>query len=148
SCSAADGSPCSMADRMRVTSLMTGWRGETVERTFSACYHTSLLPVTPVVLPAKPPLRPRHVAGPSWLPCCSRQISAAAEAGHQRWLWVAATATVAAFLIHGRRNLTVLAAEGLHGIPCSDRWGAYNAWPAYRIRWSEALAFAWLAFAH
>jgi transposase len=57
------------------------------------------------------------------------------QAGQRCWLWVAATATVAAFLIHARRNLTALTAlvgEGLHGILCSDRWGAYHAWPALR----------------
>src|SRR5262249_37005325 len=57
------------------------------------------------------------------------------QAGQRCWLWVAATATVAGFLIHARRNLTALTAlvgDGLHGILCSDRWGAYRAWPALR----------------
>jgi transposase len=57
------------------------------------------------------------------------------QAGQRCWLWVAATATVAAFLIHGRRNLTALKAlvgESLYGILCSDRWSVYNAWPALR----------------
>jgi transposase len=57
------------------------------------------------------------------------------EAGRRCWLWVAATATVAAFRIHARRNLTALKAlvgEALGGILCSDRWGAYNRWPALR----------------
>lgn len=51
------------------------------------------------------------------------------EAGDKRWLWAAATATVAVFVIHSRRNfaaLTALLGETIQGIICSDRWGTYN----------------------
>ncbi len=50
-------------------------------------------------------------------------------AGQLCWLWVAATGTVAAFLIHARRNAAALAAllgEKVKGFVCSDRWSAYN----------------------
>ena len=48
------------------------------------------------------------------------------------WLWTAATATIAFFIIHVRRG-----AEGLHallgetvtGVVCSDRWSAYSKLP-------------------
>jgi transposase len=52
--------------------------------------------------------------------------------GQRRWLWVAATATVAAFLVHARRGLeglTALLGETIGGILCSDRWGAYDTVP-------------------
>jgi transposase len=48
------------------------------------------------------------------------------QAGKRCWLWVAATTTVAAFLIHARRNWTALKAlvgQTLVGVLCSDRWG-------------------------
>ena len=51
------------------------------------------------------------------------------QAGARRWLWVAATQTVAAFLIHSRRNiaaLTLLLGETIHGILVSDRWSTYD----------------------
>jgi transposase len=51
------------------------------------------------------------------------------EAGQRRWLWVAATATVAAFLVHARRNLDALQAllgATVTGAVCSDRWATYN----------------------
>src|SRR5437588_6812963 len=54
------------------------------------------------------------------------------EAGHKRWLWLAATTTVAAFVIHGRRSVLGLAAvlsNTVQGILCSDRWSAYACWP-------------------
>jgi transposase len=57
------------------------------------------------------------------------------EAGRKRWLWVAATATVAAFVIHGRRSVLGLAAvlsNTIQGILCSDRWSAYAGWPVLR----------------
>jgi transposase len=44
------------------------------------------------------------------------------------WLWVAATGTVAAFLIHARRGWQALAAllgEQVQGVVGSDRWSAY-----------------------
>jgi transposase len=49
-------------------------------------------------------------------------------AGQLCWLWVAATGTVAAFLIHARRGAEALAAllgETVQGLVCSDRWSAY-----------------------
>jgi transposase len=50
-------------------------------------------------------------------------------AGDLCWLWVAATDTVAAFLIHARRGQEALAAllgEQIRGLVCSDRWSAYG----------------------
>lgn len=50
-------------------------------------------------------------------------------AGQLCWLWVAATGTVAAFLIHARRGWEALAAllgEKVKGFICSDRWSAYG----------------------
>src|SRR6266567_3806326 len=49
-------------------------------------------------------------------------------AGKLCWLWVAATTTVAAFLIHAKRGWKALAAllgEQVKGFVCSDRWSAY-----------------------
>jgi transposase len=57
------------------------------------------------------------------------------QAGKKCWLWVAATQTVAAFLIHPRRNLaalTMLLGETIQGILISDRWGTYNQVPVWR----------------
>jgi transposase len=54
------------------------------------------------------------------------------QAGQKRWLWAAATATVAFFVIHARRNwegLKALLGEAIAGIVCSDRWGTYNRLP-------------------
>lgn len=51
------------------------------------------------------------------------------QAGVLCWLWGAATATVAAFVIHAKRSaagLTALLGAEIHGILCSDRWGVYN----------------------
>ena len=56
------------------------------------------------------------------------------QAGQKRWLWAAATATVAFFVIHARRNLEGLKAllgEAITGIVCSDRWAATTS-----CRWS------------
>jgi transposase len=50
-------------------------------------------------------------------------------AGKLCWLWVAATSTVAAFLIHARRGsggLAALLGEPVQGLVCSDRWSAYG----------------------
>jgi transposase len=50
-------------------------------------------------------------------------------AGGRCWLWAAATATVAAFVIHARRSaagLTALLGEALTGIVGSDRWSVYH----------------------
>jgi len=54
------------------------------------------------------------------------------EKGNKRWLWSAATATVAFFVIHLRRNfagLQALLGETITGIVCSDRWSVYNKLP-------------------
>jgi transposase len=57
------------------------------------------------------------------------------ETGWKRaggWLWLAATASVAAFVIHTRRNaagLTALLGETIGGILCTDRWSVYNRLP-------------------
>jgi len=50
-------------------------------------------------------------------------------AGKLCWLWVAATGTVAAFLIHAKRGWDALAAllgEPIKGFVGSDRWSAYG----------------------
>ena len=54
------------------------------------------------------------------------------EKGEKRWLWAAATATAAFFVIHLRRNfagLQALLGETITGIICSDRWSVYNKLP-------------------
>jgi len=54
------------------------------------------------------------------------------EKGQRRWLWAAATATVAFFVIHLRRNfegLQALLGDSIQGIVCSDRWAAYSKLP-------------------
>jgi transposase len=51
------------------------------------------------------------------------------ERGQRCWLWLAATATVAAFIVHPRRNLAALYAllgETIWGIIGSDRWPVYD----------------------
>lgn len=51
------------------------------------------------------------------------------QAGRKRWSWGAATATVAFFVIHARRNwegLHALLGATIHGIIGSDRWSVYN----------------------
>lgn len=51
------------------------------------------------------------------------------RAGKLCWLWLAATAQVACFVIHARRNAAALKAllgEVIQGIVCTDRWSAYN----------------------
>jgi transposase len=51
------------------------------------------------------------------------------QAGQRRWLWMAATATVAFFQIHARRGwegLQALLGEAVRGIVGSDRWSAYG----------------------
>jgi transposase len=73
------------------------------------------------------------------------------QAGKRRWLWLAATATVAAFVIHARRSLAGLQAllgEVIAGIVVSDRWKVYEVLPdgrrqlcwAHLIRDFRALA--------
>lgn len=54
------------------------------------------------------------------------------KAGMKRWLWAAATSTVAVFLIHARRNLLALQTllgETIVGFVHSDRWKVYNEIP-------------------
>jgi transposase len=51
------------------------------------------------------------------------------QAGQRRWLWGAATATVAFFVIHARRGwegLQALLGATIQGIVGSDRWSAYH----------------------
>jgi transposase len=57
------------------------------------------------------------------------------QAGKKRWLWAAATNTVAYFLIHPCRNLSALhrvVGEKLAGILVSDRWCVYDEWSVER----------------
>lgn len=70
------------------------------------------------------------------------------EKGQRRWLWAAATATVAFFVIHLRRNfegLQALLGETIKGIVCSDRWAAYSKLPLERrqIRWAHLTKTRW-----
>ena len=54
------------------------------------------------------------------------------EKGQKRWLWTAATATAAFFVIHLRRNfagLKALLGETITGVVCSDRWSVYSKLP-------------------
>jgi transposase len=54
------------------------------------------------------------------------------QAGARRWLWTAATVTVAYFVIHvqrGARGLKALLGEAVTGIIISDRWWGYNGLP-------------------
>lgn len=54
------------------------------------------------------------------------------EKGQKRWLWTAATTTVAFFVIHLRRSfegLKALLGETITGVVCSDRWSAYSKLP-------------------
>jgi len=55
--------------------------------------------------------------------------------GRLCWLWAAATAGAAAFLIHtgrGAAGLTALLGEEIEGVLCSDRWHVYRRVPAER----------------
>jgi transposase len=57
------------------------------------------------------------------------------RAGKLCWLWAAATAGVAAFVIHAKRSaagLLVLLGTEIQGILCSDRWSVYDCVPAER----------------
>jgi transposase len=54
------------------------------------------------------------------------------QAGARRWLWTAATLTVAYFVIHvqrGAKGLQALLGEAITGIVISDRWWGYNGLP-------------------
>jgi transposase len=62
--------------------------------------------------------------------------------GNRCWLWAAATATVAAFVIHARRSaagLTALLGEVIEGVVGSDRWSAYHKVAAgrWQICWAH-----------
>lgn len=64
------------------------------------------------------------------------------QAGQKRWLWVAATTTTVAFLIHRLRNLKALKAllgDAWQGIIGSDRWRAYDEIPVLQrqICWAH-----------
>lgn len=64
------------------------------------------------------------------------------KAGAKRWLWVAATSLVAAFLIHPLRNqaaLAMLLGTTISGIVCSDRWRTYERLPRrqWQICWAH-----------
>jgi transposase len=57
------------------------------------------------------------------------------QAGQRRWLWAAATATAAAFVVYAGRGLaglTTLPGETIHGILCSDRRAVYDCAPTDR----------------
>jgi transposase len=57
------------------------------------------------------------------------------KAGRKRWLWVAATTNVAAFLIHTFRNVTALRrllGTTLKGLFCTDRLRTYDGLPVMR----------------
>ncbi len=63
-------------------------------------------------------------------------------AGKLCWLWVAATGTVAAFLIHAHRGwdaLVALLGEEIQGFIGSDRWSAYGRLSPYcrQICWAH-----------
>ena len=54
------------------------------------------------------------------------------QAGRKCWLWTAATATAALFVIHLRRGfegLQALLGEAIRGVVGSDRWSAYSKLP-------------------
>ena len=64
------------------------------------------------------------------------------EKGQKRWLWTAATTTVALFVIHLRRSfegLQALLGETITGVICSDRWAADSKLPLERrqICWAH-----------
>lgn len=64
------------------------------------------------------------------------------QAGRKRWLWLAATSTVAVFLITAGRGFTALKAllgGDVIGFLTSDRWVVYNQWPVRRrqICWAH-----------
>jgi transposase len=73
------------------------------------------------------------------------------QAGRKRWLWAAATTTVAVFIIDVFRNITAmrkLLGPTLSGILCSDRWSAYDhvellqrqvCWAHLKRNWEKLL---------
>jgi transposase len=63
-------------------------------------------------------------------------------AGRLCWLWVAATGTVAAFLVHAHRGwdaLVALLGGEVTGLVCSDRWSAYARLSPYgrQVCWAH-----------
>jgi transposase len=57
------------------------------------------------------------------------------QAGRKRWLWLAATATAAAFRVcvgRGCAALKELLGSGVIGFLTSDRWAAYDRWPLWQ----------------
>jgi transposase len=81
---------------------------------------------------------PRDILSSSTAPCQGYEGLAGQghetgwkQAGARRWLWTAATVTVAYFVIHTRRGaveLETLLGEALAGI-ISDRWWGFNRLP-------------------
>jgi len=73
------------------------------------------------------------------------------QAGRKRWLWAAATTSVAVFMIDARRNFTALQkllGSAWCGIVCSDRWRAYDyvellkrqvCWAHLKRNWEKML---------
>jgi transposase len=73
------------------------------------------------------------------------------QAGRKRWLWAAATTTVAVFVIDVFRNVSALRkllGPTLSGILCSDRWSAYDhvellkrqvCWAHLKRNWEKML---------
>lgn len=73
------------------------------------------------------------------------------QAGRKRWLWAAATTTVAVFLIDVFRNVTALRkllGPTVSGVLCSDRWSAYDrvgllqrqvCWAHLKRNWEKLL---------
>ena len=63
------------------------------------------------------------------------------KAGWRAWLWVGATAAVAAFVVHARRGLTGLRAllGEAAGILITDRWSVYGGRPTHlrQVCWSH-----------
>jgi transposase len=64
------------------------------------------------------------------------------QAGQRRWLWLAATARLAVFLVHVGRGFVALKAllgTGVIGVLCSDRWSAYDKWPVWcrQVCWAH-----------
>jgi transposase len=64
------------------------------------------------------------------------------QAGKRCWLWAAATARVACFVIHVSRGAVGLAAllgATIRGIVCSDRWSVYGRLPvgARQVCWAH-----------
>jgi transposase len=62
--------------------------------------------------------------------------------GKLRWLWLAATTSVAAFVIHAGRGaggLAALLGERVTGLVCSDRWSAYGRLSPYcrQVCWAH-----------